>query len=162
MVVGPGCLAFSLALSVTPQMRSLGVSNVTRSLMERIAIGLSSGSSVVIVKGTSDLVCGGRKFSGNAQRWLKNAFLHHGTMLYDFNLSLISRLLKNPSRQPDYREGRDHAGFVGNFTASRERLINSLAASWNATVSSCPPSILLRAAAIAATRYSDPEWFVQK
>jgi lipoate-protein ligase A len=40
--------------------------------------------------------------------------LHHGTILYDFDIAAASRFLAMPSRQPAYREGRSHADFLIN------------------------------------------------
>jgi lipoate-protein ligase A len=68
--------------------------------------------SDLIVKGTE------KKFSGNAQRRGRNHILHHGTILYDFDLSLISRYLKVPKKMPDYRANRTHADFVTNISVN--------------------------------------------
>ena len=61
--------------------------------------------------GISDLSLGGRKFSGNAQQRKQTAILHHGTLLYAFDLPSISRYLKQPPRQPEYRGNRDTRTF---------------------------------------------------
>ncbi len=44
-------------------------------------------------KGRNDLVIDDKKFSGNAQVIFKNRILHHGTILFNSNLSLIQELL---------------------------------------------------------------------
>ena len=64
----------------------------------------------------SDLATGQgeKKFSGNAQRRGKHYILHHGTILYRFDLSLISRYLKMPQDIPEYRKDRSHTDFVTN------------------------------------------------
>lgn len=43
--------------------------------------------------GRNDLLCDGKKFSGNAQFGLKGRFLHHGTILFDTNLENLVRSL---------------------------------------------------------------------
>ena len=122
VVLGSGCLAFSLALPLTDAQRALGVAALTRTLMIRMTLALSPVTPGVIACGTSDLAAADRKFSGNAQRWLSKSFLHHGTILYRFDLARIGRYLRQPSRQPDYRSGRGHDEFVRNVAASRGSL----------------------------------------
>ena len=69
----------------------------------------------VELKGISDLAINNIKFSGNAQRRLKKAILFHGTILYNFQLSLIEKYLKHPPIQPAYRENRPHDQFIQNI-----------------------------------------------
>ncbi|UWD34195.1 lipoate--protein ligase [Mesomycoplasma molare] len=48
-------------------------------------------------KGRNDLMINGAKFSGNAQFIHKDKIVHHGTMLFDANLSKLAKVL-NPSK----------------------------------------------------------------
>ena len=52
-------------------------------------------------------------------RWLRPAarhhLLHHGTMLYGFDLVAVERYLRMPSRRPEYRQGREHRAFLVNL-----------------------------------------------
>jgi lipoate-protein ligase A len=82
--------------------------------------------------GTSDLAVGGRKFSGNSQQRKRTHLLHHGTLLYDFDLELISRYLHLPERQPEYRANREHGDFVMNLAVGVEELKRRLRAAWTA------------------------------
>ena len=43
--------------------------------------------------GRNDLTAGGRKFSGNAFRLMKNVCLHHGTLLLDSDMEKVARYL---------------------------------------------------------------------
>ncbi len=45
------------------------------------------------LSGRNDLLIDGKKFSGNAQMVYKNRLLHHGTLLFDTDLSALSTLL---------------------------------------------------------------------
>ena len=49
--------------------------------------------------GRNDLLCGGRKFSGNAFRFLKNAALHHGTLLLRADFARMARYLQPPQEK---------------------------------------------------------------
>ena len=158
VVVGPGCFAFTLALPLTAELRSLGVSVVTRQVMETVAAPLATTQAPVGVCGVSDLVIGDRKFSGNSERWLRNAFLHHGTILYDFDLSIVGRYLRSPSRQPDYRSGRSHDDFVTNLSLSRSEIIRRVVSAWRAAPGVCPEKALEEARSLARLRYERDEW----
>ena len=139
VLVGPGCLCYTLALPLTEVHRPLGVSQVTSRLMERTAAGLRAVLPEITV---CDLVWRERKFSGNAQRWLRQSFIHHGTLLYDFEISMLSRSLLPPTRQPEYRDSRSHFEFVTNISLGSEALQRELRSAWGATVNDCPATAL--------------------
>ena len=46
------------------------------------------------LSGRNDLLAEGRKFSGNAQYTAKNRTLHHGTLLFNSNLEMLSEMLE--------------------------------------------------------------------
>jgi lipoate-protein ligase A len=114
VVVAPGCLSYSLFLSLDarPELRDIRYSY--RWLLGRIIDELQVRG--LGVRGSSDLVLGRCKVSGSAQRRGRRTLLHHGTFLYEFDLSKIEQYLKEPVRQPAYREGRRHAAFVANLS----------------------------------------------
>ncbi|MDZ4686460.1 MAG: lipoate--protein ligase family protein [Planctomycetaceae bacterium] len=132
VVIGPGCLCYSLVLPITEDHRRCGVPAVTADIMQRLADALSDDRHRIEVRGVSDLVLDGRKFSGNSQRWLRNALLHHGTVLYDFDLSRVARYLRFPSHQPDYRSDRPHAEFIANLAMPRADIAQRLITAWRA------------------------------
>jgi lipoate-protein ligase A len=78
----------------------------------------------------SDLAWQGKKVSGNSQRRTADVFLHHGTLLYDFDPELASRYLLEPKRQPNYRQGRTHAQFLGNLPFSALDIQNRVVEVW--------------------------------
>lgn len=131
VVLGPGCLCFSLVLSYDrdPALNDIRASNVY--VLGRV---LNSLKSVVpaAVEGTSDLAVGGVKFSGNAQQRKRRHFLHHGTLLCGFDLALVSKYLNAPERQPDYRRNRPHAEFVANLPLSVTDAKQMLIVGWGA------------------------------
>ncbi len=63
-------------------------------------------------RGISDVAVGDMKISGNAMAKKAGGLLLHGTLLYDLDLGLVERCLRHPPREPDYRAGRDHRGFI--------------------------------------------------
>ncbi len=59
----------------------------------------------------NDYTLFGKKFGGNAQYITKNRWLHHSTLLWDFD-SQKMKTLKFPPKSPKYREGRSHDEFL--------------------------------------------------
>ena len=160
VVLGPGCLAYTLVLPLNANLRGAGISSVTQMLMARMANALNPVLPDVVPRGTSDLAAADQKFSGNAQRWLANAFLHHGTILYQFDLPRIGRYLRTPSRQPDYRSGREHDQFVRNVSFSRDTLKSLITTAWHATPTVCDLQVVERAKLLAESKYADIHWSV--
>lgn len=158
VVLGHGCLCYALVLPVSPPHRALGISAVTRAIMQETASGFVAAGFNVRVDGISDLVVGNRKFSGNSQRWQKNALLHHGTILYDFDLAQIDRYLQFPSRQPDYRADRHHHEFVTNLPTTKSTVVSTLTSTWHASAGCAVPLELARADELLRTRYHDGAW----
>jgi lipoate-protein ligase A len=116
VLLGPGCICFSLLLSFDrhPPLRDvrLSYSRILGCVIDALAVpGLA-------IRGLSDLALGERKVSGNAQRRGARALLHHGTLLHAFDARLVGKYLLEPGRQPDYRSARHHADFLGNLPLS--------------------------------------------
>src|ERR1019366_4997552 len=121
VVQGPGCLNYTLVLPITQDgpLHSIAVANQFIMRRNRAAIESVAGKGPAIaIRGHTDLVIGGRKFSGNSQRRRKHFLLFHGTFLLNFDFALIGDLLKMPSKEPDYRESRKHADFLTNINVS--------------------------------------------
>jgi lipoate-protein ligase A len=128
VVVGPGCLSYALALSLDRRPELRDVTSSYRIILEPIVRGLDVRG--LRVRGAGDLALNGRKVSGSAQRRGRRALLHHGTLLYDFDLGLIARYLKEPARQPAYRAGRPHLTFVANAPLAIEQIKARIAWAW--------------------------------
>ena len=61
-----------------------------------------------------DLCIGQRKIAGNAQAISKDRFMHHTSLLYDYDTNMIQRYLLMPkqNKQPEYRQNRLHSEFL--------------------------------------------------
>lgn len=57
--------------------------------------GLQSLGVDAVFTGRNDIVIDGKKFSGNAQYFQKEKMLHHGTLLFDCDMSKLSLALKS-------------------------------------------------------------------
>jgi lipoate-protein ligase A len=130
VLLGPGCLLFSLVLRYdrAPELMQIGSSYSW--VLGRVARAL--GLAGVRHEGISDLAIAARKFSGNAQQRKRDYLLHHGTLLFSFDLDGVGRFLRPPPRQPEYRGGRAHRDFLCNLDLPGEELKRRLRAEWQA------------------------------
>jgi len=106
---GPGCLNFALVKRIEKDSPFASIKSTNETILtthQQLFRDLLPGTEF---KGITDLAIKGIKFSGNAQRRLKNAMLFHGSFLYDFDLSLIEKYLRIPAQQPEYRQNRPHS-----------------------------------------------------
>lgn len=158
VVVGPGCLLYSVLLSyeADPGLRSLDWAH--RRVMTQLQRALWPRVPGVQMEGTCDLTWQGKKFSGNALRCKRRYLLYHGTVLYGFDLPRISRYLLEPPRQPEYRLNRPHHAFVTNLPIEPGFLRQSLIEVWRADegVSNAYDGDLLRE--LLHSRYGNPQW----
>jgi lipoate-protein ligase A len=125
VVLGPGCLNYSLVFSLERRPRWHNVRQSVREILSRMSNALGAE-----ICDPSDLAWQGKKVSGNAQRRTAGVFLHHGTLLYDFDPELAGRYLLEPTRQPEYRGGRAHAQFLGNLPLSAQDIQNRVREVW--------------------------------
>jgi len=137
---GPGCLNYTLVLSKQkyPMLHDLRQSY--QWISERVIEALGKQGVKAFFRPTSDLATGKdeKKFSGNAQRRGKNFVLHHGTILYNFDLALISKYLKMPVDVPEYRKHRPHTDFVTNIPIDPKLFKQHLAQIFSASVPQPP------------------------
>lgn len=130
---GPGCLNFALILKTKNKKPLKNITDTNRFIMKRHQETLEKMTPRKIAfEGLSDLACDQLKFSGNAQRRKKRAILFHGTFLYDFDIPLIEKFLKLPSKQPPYRKQRTHQNFLMNLDIPPNQLKAALRESWGA------------------------------
>src|SRR5436190_12385287 len=157
VVVGPGCLMYSVVLRYEGRehLRLLDqvhrhVLGIVRSALEPLVRGIEH-------VGMSDLAVSGRKFSGNSVRCKRDHLLYHGTLLYAFDLDLIQRLLKMPPRQPEYRSGRPNSDFVTNLKISAGDLRKALPTCFEANqpLADWPQH---RTTELVTFRYSQETW----
>ena len=157
VLLGPGCLLYTLILAYERDP-ALGEIQASYSyILDRISESLGDLLPGAGREGVSDLAAGGMKFSGNAQQRKRRHLLHHGTLLYGFDLPLIARYLRAPPRQPEYRRGREHAAFLCNLPATA----NELKRGWPRRGRHCPARASWpeeRVQRLVAEKYGLEEW----
>jgi len=155
---GPGCLNYSLVLRIRrpAALESIPATNdfILGRHQQTLAV-LVKGS--VEKKGHTDLAFGGLKFSGNAQRRLRQFLLFHGSFLLNLDLKLVEQTLPMPSKQPDYRAGRAHRDFLTNLALPSPVLKAALARTWAAhnPMTGVPAEQIQR---LVREKYKREEW----
>ncbi len=163
VMIGPGCLMYSLVLSYERRPELHALPAVHELVLGCLASALRQHIPSVVRQGTSDLAFQPpgppslRKFSGNSLRCRRTHLLYHGTLLYNFPPELISSCLGTPPRQPGYRSRRSHAQFLENLPLSGERLRELIIAAWHpASLRETYPSAGV--AELLQKHYSREEW----
>jgi lipoate-protein ligase A len=153
---GPGCLNYSLILSMTvrSELETIPAANQYIMGIHRDVLSGALGKQVEI-RGHTDLAIEGRKFSGNAQRRKRRALIFHGAFLLAFDIAVMEKFLTMPSREPDYRRGRPHAEFLMNLNIPAQTLKNVLRDAWSAGPELLDVPDCRR---LIAEKYSRDEW----
>jgi len=115
VLLGKGCLNYSLILPYDKNPELLNIKSSYKYILDNIAAVFCKKGISLLYQPTSDLTLGNKKVSGNAQARRKNFFLHHGTLLYNFDIDRVGFYLKEPKKAPEYRNGRHHKDFLANL-----------------------------------------------
>jgi lipoate---protein ligase len=157
IVAGPGCLMYAVVLSyeLHPELRSLDLAHCF--VLSRLREALLPLAAGVQIRGTSDLAVGDHKFSGNSLRCKRNHLLYHGTLLYDFDLTLVEKYLGTAPRQPAYRKERTHGQFVTNISLSPALMKQAIGTAFGAfqALAAWPQDLVSK---LVAERYSQQSW----
>jgi lipoate-protein ligase A len=170
---GPGCLNYSLVLKIEEDGPLHSITSANRFIMERNRAALElkinpakAGEKLKIaVRGHTDLALDPRpstlgsrlKFSGNSQRRKKHYLLFHGAFLLQFDIALIEKYLRMPSKEPDYRGGRSHKDFLMNLELSAASVKEALREAWGAR-DPFEPVPREAIALLARDKYVTKEW----
>jgi lipoate-protein ligase A len=163
---GPGCLNYSLILKIEENGPLTSISSANKFIMERNRAALESKfktqNSKLKTAGHTDLVVESasgraRKFSGNSQRRKKHFLLFHGTFLLNFNIALVEKYLRMPSKEPAYRGRRSHADFLTNLNLPADTVKQALRSAWKVadTLEELPHDAL---ALLVRDKYVTKEW----
>lgn len=156
VLLGPGCLNFSLVHCFKSAGYSSSIADSYDFVLNTVRAALVPLGAQVSICGT-DLMLENRKIGGSSQRRQRTHFLHHGTILYDFEIPLISRYLKEPKRQPAHRDGREHAAFLTNLNMEPNQVREQLRTTWNAG-ETWYKNVLILISDLVQNRYSQLSW----
>ncbi len=117
VVQGRGCLNYSLILLKEAEPRLNDLKKSYQWILGKVVTALDKLGVEAQFQPICDIALSNcqKKFSGNAQKRARRYILHHGTILYDFELNLIEAYLKIPKAVPIYRGRRTHLDFLTNI-----------------------------------------------
>jgi lipoate-protein ligase A len=158
VVAGPGCLMYSIVLSTEsePALRRIDVAHSY--VMSRLLETLQLQVPETRLQGICDLTWNNCKCSGNSLRITRDSLLYHGTILYDFDLDLISRCLRAAPRQPEYRGGRGHESFVTNIAIDADQFSEDLCSRFQVSAQQGLQTWSAQIRELRRRRYDDPAW----
>lgn len=165
VVQGPGCLNFSLVLEHHDhdELRTIRASYAH--ILGKVCNALSELGLHAEPQGISDIALGGLKFSGNAQRRRKRFLLHHGTVLYGFDIGACVHYVREPTLRPEYRGTRPHTEFLRNIDATRDGLVDKIGREFcpaSMISESIPEHVMSRAEGYSVQKYKKREWNYRK
>ena len=93
--------------------RSLDYEYFTKPILDALAsLGLKCELS-----GRNDILCEGKKISGNAQHTSNGRILHHGTLLFDADINEMASALKVDKEKLEHHAVKSHGSRVSNIKA---------------------------------------------
>lgn len=133
VVLTPGCLVITAAYEAPRrQFATQWIGPVAEAVARALR---SQGLRGAAVRGMGDVAVDDLKVLGSSLYANRQVALYQGSLLVDPDLDEIARYLPHPSREPDYRRGRNHrefmtslvkAGWRGDMAALRAALVAEL------------------------------------
>jgi lipoate-protein ligase A len=129
VLLNPGCLCLGLRFAKSKSMGihdffSAGSGVIARAVKSALDVDLSP-------RGISDLACGDRKVVGCSLYMPRDFALYLASILVEADHAGMDRYLAHPSREPEYRAGRNHKEFASglNDLAGKKPKVHSLISS---------------------------------
>lgn len=110
VVLSPSMMVFSSKFLLKKESSPAALFKMVNThLIESLS---NAGIKNLSSKGISDLTINDKKILGSSM-YLKNNYLfYHAVLNISEDVSLISKYLKHPSKEPEYRQGRAHKEFI--------------------------------------------------
>ena len=158
-----GNLNFSFITKMA-ETESFTINDFTKPVIDALSdIGLQAEAN-----GRNDITVNGRKISGNAQRLYKDRILHHGTLLFDSDISKISGALNVRPEKFISKSTKSVESRVGNISEFLpechdisefwKKLLLSFSRSYDFTEYVLTERDIDEVNKLAREKYSDPHW----
>ncbi|MCK5742145.1 MAG: lipoate--protein ligase family protein [Chlorobi bacterium] len=112
-----------LIISIAKNIEKFGNSKEMFNQYNNLIIeGLSKlGIKNLGLKGISDIAIGEKKILGSAMYRNKDRSFYHAVLNVSEDIDIITRYLRHPEREPDYRSGRSHKEFVTSISKEHKK-----------------------------------------
>lgn len=110
VLLGPGCLVLTFAFFARDVFSNQRYFQMINGLWADALADV--GINGLVTRGHSDLAHGELKIAGTSLFRRKHLVVYQGSLLVDPDFALIEKVLRHPSREPDYRRGRSHRDFL--------------------------------------------------
>ncbi len=112
VLLHPGCVVASVGAWVRqPFQNRFYFERLNQALIDALALSWPGFTSLE-QRGLSDITAQDRKVAGTSLFRSRNYLLYQASLLVEARIDLFEAYLKHPTREPDYRKGRGHRGFV--------------------------------------------------
>lgn len=129
VILTPNTLVVAVKIHIG---EDLNMHKYFRVVNDKIMAALSDlGVKGLYMKGISDISIGEKKILGSSIHRVKETLYYHAVLNINESIETISKYLKHPKKEPDYRQGRSHIDFVTSlhlesFTLNTEEISRKL------------------------------------
>ncbi|MBI9053985.1 MAG: hypothetical protein JEY96_09225 [Bacteroidales bacterium] len=110
VILTPNTLVISVKVKIGNE---LNTQKYFKEINDKIMDALSTlGVKDLSMKGISDISIGDKKILGSSIYLRKKTLFYHAVLNISESIEVISKYLKHPTKEPDYRKGRSHKEFV--------------------------------------------------
>jgi len=110
VILTPNTLVISVKVKIGNE---LNTQKYFKEINDKIMDALSDlGVKDLSMKGISDISIGDKKILGSSIYLRKKTLFYHAVLNISESVEVISKYLKHPTKEPDYRKGRSHKEFV--------------------------------------------------
>ena len=120
VILTPSTLVFSIIIPAEKLQHPKKIFEIiNNSLIEEFQ---QKGISGIYSRGISDLSIGEQKIMGSSMYFKDHKYFYHAVLNISEDPEFISKYLKHPSKEPNYRKGRNHSEFI---TSLKEKGFNN-------------------------------------
>ncbi len=112
VVLYPGCVVVSIGCWVAEHFHNNRYFKLLNAAVNNCLHSNFKFNSPLTQAGISDLVSRDKKFGGTSLFRSRNYLLYQASLIVDCDFEMIEKYLAHPSREPDYRRGRNHRDFL--------------------------------------------------
>lgn len=126
VLISEKCLNYSV---IVPLSCSNGLGNIAPSFQAINGIIVDALKELQLpakIEEDTDVTINSRKIAGSSQSRRWGVLCHQGTILIESDSENIEKFIKKPTKQPKYRNGRNHKDFLTSLKQEREEIDEKL------------------------------------